>query len=429
MFCGPPDGLSRIMPKYTDLELQALGPGDYTDGDGLKFVVELSRKEEGKLLRNWVFRIQINGRRRNFGLGSYPSVGAGKARQKAQDFRRKLAEGDDPSVTAKRRTAALEDARSLTLIQAIDDYLDDAAPVFKNLKSTAIRERALRVHFVSLHQRDVTSIVVADVAAILRTLKPQTAVKSHAAVRAVFDFATVKLEAHGVTVTNPCDPRKLRQLGWFPKSSRASTPHPALDWRQMPEFMAELARHGDIDAQCLALTILTVVRAGTARLAKWKNIDLERRIWSVPIPDLKNSKHRTAPFVVPLSSAAIDLVKALPKRGAFLFPNAANHPIDDQAIVHAIRVMHRHGDWKDPKTGKPATAHGFRASFRTWAKAKRLDREIAELVLDHVFYSSSENPYARDDDEVLALRREMLGRWGDHCSGKSADIIQLPLRA
>jgi integrase len=169
---------------------------------------------------------------------------------------------------------------------------------------------------------------------------------------------------------------------------------------------------------------LTVARAGAARQAKWRNIDLERRIWSVPIFDLKDSKHRTAPFVVPLSPSAVDLIKALPKRGAFLFPNAANHPIDDQAIVHAIRRMHRCGDWKDPKTGKRVTAHGFRASFRTWAKAKRLDREIAELVLGHVFYSSSESPYARDDDEVLALRRGMLEAWARHCT--DSKVIAFP---
>jgi integrase len=413
------------MPTLTDVDVRNAKLGEHTDGDGLILVVRASRAG-GKLRRSWVLRIVDGGRRRKLGLGVYPAVGLGQARQKAIDARRKLAEGDDPSVTETRRKAIREAARSLILGQAIDDYLVKAAPTFKNGKSTAIRSRALHIHFKPLHQRDVTSITVADVAAILRTLRPQTAVKSHAAVRAVFDFASVKLEAHGVTVTNPCDPRKLRQLGWSPKSSRASTPHPALDWRQMPEFMAELARHDDTDAQCLALAILTVVRAGSARLAKWKNFDLERRVWSVPILDLKNSKHRTAPFVVPLSEPAIDLIKALPRRGAFLFPNAVNHPIDDQAIVHAIRVMHRCGDWKDPKTSKPVTAHGFRASFRTWAKAKRLDREIAELVLDHVFYSSSENPYARDDDEVLVLRRGMLEAWARHCAGQSAEIVAFP---
>jgi integrase len=411
------------MPTLTDLDVRNAEPGELTDGGGLILVVRASRSGD-KLRRAWVLRIMVGGRRRKLGLGVYPAVGLGQARQKATDARRKLAEGIDPSVTAKRRTAVLEAARSLTLVKAIDDYLAKAAPPFKNAKSTVIRNRALRIHFGSLHSRDVTSITVADVAGVLRTLKPQTAVKSHAFIRSVFDFAVVVLEPHGVRFNNPADKRLLRHLGWSPKSAKASTPHPALDWRLMPEFMAELASHDDIDARCLAFIILTVARAGAARQAKWRNIDLERRIWSVPIFDLKDSKHRTAPFVVPLSPSAVDLIKALPKRGAFLFPNAANHPIDDQAIVHAIRRMHRCGDWKDPKTGKRVTAHGFRASFRTWAKAKRLDREIAELVLGHVFYSSSESPYARDDDEVLALRRGMLEAWARHCT--DSKVIAFP---
>ena len=195
--------------------------------------------------------------------------------------------------------------------------------------------------------------MVADVAGYCERSSRKQRLRATPPIRAVFDFAAATLEAHGVRHVNPADPRRLRSLGWSPKSARASTPHPALDWRQMPEFMAELARHDDIDARCLAFIILTVARAGAARLAKWRDIDLERGLWSVPIADLKDSKHRTAPFVVPLSAAAIDLIKALPKRGAFLFPNAAGHPIDDQAIVHAIRRMHRCGDWKDPKTGKP----------------------------------------------------------------------------
>jgi integrase len=409
------------MPALTDIDVRNAKSGEHTDGDGLILVVRASRVG-GKPRRSWVLRIMDGGRRRKLGLGSYPSVTLAEARRKAQDARRALANGIDPSAGAKRRATILAAARSLSLSAAIDAYLAEAAPAFKNAKSDKIRDRALRVHFAPLHSRDVASILVADVAAILRTLKPQTAVKCHAAVRAVFDFAATVLESHGVRMANPADPRRLRSLGWTPKSTRASTPHPALDWRRMPEFMAELARHDDIDARCLAFAILTVARAGAARLAKWRDIDLERRIWSVPITDLKDSKHRTVPFAVPLAASAVELLEALPKRGAFLFPNAAGHPIDDQAIVHVIRRLHRRGDWKDPKTGKPATAHGFRASFRTWTKALRLDREIAELSMGHVFYRSSESPYARDDDEVLALRRKMLEAWALHCAGQSAEI-------
>ena len=151
-------------------------------------VVRASRSG-GKLRRSWVLRIVDGGRRRKLGLGVYPSISLAQARLKAQDFRRKLAEGNDPSVAETRRVTLREAARSLTLSAAIDGYLANAAPTFKNAKSTTIRGRALRVHFAPLHSRDVASIMVADVAAILRTLKPQTAVKSHAAVRAVFDYA------------------------------------------------------------------------------------------------------------------------------------------------------------------------------------------------------------------------------------------------
>ena len=192
--------------------------------------------------------------------------------------------------------------------------------------------------------------------------------------------------------------------------------------------MAELARHDGVDARCLAFIILTVSRVGAARLAKWRDIDLERRVWSVPIPDLKDSKHRTAPFVVPLSTAAVELLEALPKRGAFLFPTAVGRPIGGLAILYLMRRLRRRGDWCDPITGEPVTTHGFRATFRTWAKAKRLDREIAELALGHAFYKSSESSYARDDDEVLALRREMLEAWGSSLRRSERRGHRLPQR-
>jgi integrase len=413
------------MPTMTDLDVRAAPIGEHTDGDGLNLVVRASRSG-GKPRRAWVLRITDGGRRRKLGLGSYPSVTLALARQKAVDARRSFAEGKDPSQTAKRLQQAANAARTQTLIAAIDGYLANAAPKFKNAQSAQIRDRALRIHFAPLHSRDVTSIATADIASILRPLAAQTAIKTHSAIRAVFDYAATVLEPHGVSLVNPADPRRLRSLGWSPASPRSSVPHPSLDWRRMPEFMAELALHDDADARCLEFIILTASRAGAARLAKWANIDLERRVWSVPIADLKDSKHRTAPFAVPLSSSAVELLKALPRNGAFLFPTAGGRPIGTLAIVYLMRRLRRRGDWLDPVTGQSVTTHGFRASFRTWAKAQRKDREIAELNLGHAFYTSSEGAYARDDDAVLALRGEMLEAWARHCAGQRAEIVAFP---
>ena len=56
------------MAKLTDRAAKTVGPGKYGDGDGLALVVS----ETGA--RKWVLRYQLNGRRRDMGLGPYPEV-------------------------------------------------------------------------------------------------------------------------------------------------------------------------------------------------------------------------------------------------------------------------------------------------------------------------------------------------------------------
>jgi integrase len=323
----PPD--QPMLPlNQTDALIRTANIGEWTYGQGLILVVRPGR--DGKLRRGWFLRIMTNGRRRKLGLGSYPLVKLAEARNKAQDARRALAAGLDPSVRAKRLAADNERGKQLSLGQAIDSWLAQAAPKYKNVKSEAIRDRILDRHFAPLRERDVTTIKAADIAAILRMLAPQTAVKACSTIRAVFDFAAGALDRFDVTLVNPADPRRLKVLGWTPKSPKAVAPHPALDWRQIPAFMASLERQEGIEARCLAFIVLTTARAGAARLAKWRDIDLEKRRWAVPAQDLKDSRHRTAPFIAPLSEPAIELIKALPRRGPYVFPGAAGRPINDR---------------------------------------------------------------------------------------------------
>ena len=185
-------------------------------------------------------------------------------------------------------------ARKLTLSLAIDGWLARAARPNKSAKSDRIRELALHKHFAPLHARDVSTITVADVAGVLRELAPETAVKSHTAVRAVFDYAIVMLEPHGVRFNNPADKRLLRHLGWSPKSRSENRPQPAIDWRLLPSVVSELGRMDGAAAACGILMIATGMRAKTARLAKWANIDLAARTWTPPLVDLKEASQ--APF-------------------------------------------------------------------------------------------------------------------------------------
>ena len=65
-------------------------PGRYADGGGLHLYIS---KAGGK---SWVQRITIDRRRRDIGLGAFPSVGLAQAREKAADNRAAVAEGRDP---------------------------------------------------------------------------------------------------------------------------------------------------------------------------------------------------------------------------------------------------------------------------------------------------------------------------------------------
>ncbi len=81
----------------TALKVKNIGPGRHADGYGLYLLV----KDSGT--RSWVLRLQSEGRRRDFGLGSVRDVSLAEARDAASDLRRQVRRGDDPVADRKRR--------------------------------------------------------------------------------------------------------------------------------------------------------------------------------------------------------------------------------------------------------------------------------------------------------------------------------------
>jgi integrase len=428
-------------PLSSDTAVKAAEPGWHTVTGASGLLLRVHEAKDGSLTRGWIVR--LSGRRSKRSLGQYPLVSLAEARQKAMDFHRAAAEGIDPGVRAKRLADVVEAARTLTLGKAIDDYLAKAATVLKNAKSDEIRTRALRVHFAPLHGKDVTALSALDVADILRPLRPQTAIKSHTAIRAVFDFAAEMLEPYGVRISNPADPRRLKAVGWTPKPNSQKVPQPAVGWRQMPEVVDELGGLDGVDVACLRFIIATCVRAGTARLAKWRDIDFVKNIWTVPRADLKDDKHRKASFIVPLNSLALDVLKMRQMRRSsspYVFEGSGGRPIRDMDLVYLVRRLRRaHDGWRDPQTQKPFTTHGFRASFKTWSREADIKirrsrhrevahipvRELAELVPGHRIGSDVEQAYDRSD--LLDARREIMDLWSNHC--RAAKILPFPVRA
>jgi integrase len=433
-FYGPPEMPAQEPaqePLSSDVSVRAAAEGEHTVTGAAGLILRVRVASNGSLTRTWIVRVADKGRRRRLGLGQYPTVKLAQARVRATDARRAIAEGIDPSASAKRRQRAAEEARGLTFGKAIDGYLAEAASAFKNAKSEAIRERALRVHFAPLHPMDVAVIAPADIVGVLRPLRPETARRAHTAIQAVFDYAEALLRPLGVIIHNPAAPRPLAALGWKRKSRKTHTPHPAVDWRIMPEVVAEVGKLDGADARCFLLIVATGVRAGTARVAKWRDIDLDRRTWTILVDDLKEGKYRKSSFVAPLNDLAIEAI-GKPSSSPYVFSSSSGSPITDYSLVNLTRrLRRRHDDWRDLQSKKPFDIHGFRASLKTWTREASLKRkvathiptrELAELVLGHRIGTDVEQAYDRSD--LLESRREIMDLWARHCLG--AKIIALP---
>jgi integrase len=205
---------------------------------------------------------------------------------------------------------------------------------------------------------------------------------------------------------------KTPQLGvgtW----NRSCQPRPGLPrlCTTRPFRLRELAT---VDARALEFLILTVARSGEALGARWSEIDLRTRAWTVPAARMKGKReHR-----VPLSNAVVELLGALPgPHDGPVFPGRkAGQSINRTRLLGALRQINA-----------TATAHGFRSSFRDWAgDCTDFARDVVEAALVHAVGDKTEAAYRRGD--ALEKRRKLMAAWGTFCSmsaAPSADIVEL----
>jgi integrase len=183
-----------------------------------------------------------------------------------------------------------------------------------------------------------------------------------------------------------------------PADPRGRDPHhhPAMHYSDLPGFMTELARQDRPAAVSLRFAILTAARRSEAIGARWSEIDLVRRVWTIPAPRMKERREHT----VPLSTAAVELLSALPRTDARVFPKLSRVALRDLLV----RIMGK----------RDVTVHGFRTAFRTWAAEEtKHDRDAAELSLSHTVAGRVEAAYQRGT--MLAKRRALMEDWATFC--------------
>ena len=270
------------------------------------------------------------------------------------------------------------------------------------------------------------AVPVADVgtADVLRALEPiwrtktTTASAVRARIEAVLSYATVQGWRQG---PNPAIWRgNLALLLPAPRKLRNVEHHAALRWQDIPAFMRELRARDTISARCLEFTILTAVRSGEARGARWEEIDLDAAVWSIPAERMK----ARGELRVPLTAPAIELLRCIEPLAVdgFIFPGRphkpgrrlAAQPMNDATLRKLLGKMGR-GD---------LTVHGFRSTFKDWATESTTHRDdVSEAALAHVVGSATRRAYQRGD--LFDKRRAIMADWADYLSRPPAEVITL----
>ncbi len=395
----------RTLNRLSAKEAERLKtPGRHADGGGLY----LSIDSDGR--RRWVFMYVRRGRRVELGLGGGRDLALATARTEAATLRATLASGGDPKATRARDHVS-------TFGDCADAYVKIMQTGWRNAKHAAQWGMTLEKYCQSIRKTPVDEIATEDVLKILEPLWqriPETAQRLRGRIENVLDAARAKGQRSG---ENPARWRgHLDQL--LPKRQKLTRGHhAALLYDEVPDFMEELRRRPAIAARALEFTILTACRTSEVLGAIWDEIDLERKVWTIPASRMKAAReHR-----VPLSPRALEMIEEMRTKGTqgYVFPGPKrNEPLSTMAMAMLLRRMKAE-----------ITVHGFRSSFRDWAsETTGFPHEVCEMALAHSIENKAEAAYRRGD--LFEKRRKLMNAWASYCATpKSEKIIPLRMQA
>lgn len=387
----------------TDTAIRRAQPADKPyrlfDGGGLYLEVAPSGG------RWWRLKYRHDGKEKRLSLGTYPDTSLKAARERRDQARRLLADGIDPSQArqAEKAQAARETEHPFEAVARA--WVEHQSGAW----TAETRDRVLNSLVVDIFKpigaMPVASIRARDVADAIKAIEARgasdTAGRVLQRVRAVFRFAVV----HEYIDSNPIqDLQRTELLKPKPVTHRAALPE-----AELPPFLVKLAAYDGhpTTLHAMQLLLLTAVRPGELRGARWAEFDLAAALWRIPAERMKmRTEH-----LVPLSRQALQVLEAQRLWSAtdplvFPSPYYPGKPISENTLNSALARMGYKG---------MATAHGFRALFSTVANERGHSPDVIERQLAHVERNAVRAAYHRSS--YMKDRAALLQWWADHVDG------------
>ena len=392
-----------LTAKQIEAARPGAGPERISDGNGLYLRLYKSGRKAFQV------RLDENGKTKWVTLGTFPDMPLKNARRAAALARAGEDPGQDqvdeppdsPQVSAA-SAAPANTARDMpTLREFARVWFERKKLGLSNGKHVQQNWQTLKDFvFPDLGNCRLDQIRQRD---IVRTLDPvwrdkhETARRTLGRISEIYELAKV----HELIEVNPASFSLKAAFGPY---RRQHHHHAALPFQQVPEFWSWLqaAPCDEMTRQITMLLLLTAKRTKEARFARWADFDADRTVWVTSQERMKMRRPHRVPLV-PQSRTIIDnldLIRAQGTDHVFGKPRSKTGVISENAALNLAKRF-------DPGI----TMHGFRSSFRTWARKQgRYDHDCMELALAHE-KDALTAAYERDD--LLEERRPLMADWAD----------------
>lgn len=351
--------------------------------------------------RSYFFRTQINGERRDITIGSANKLSLMAAKARVLQLRSKIAAGENvfETLEAEKEKKVVMPTFSEFSKEAIEAIAN--AKRWKNEKHRKQWETTIETYAVPvIGKKKIDRLTRDDVLGVVVPIwetKTETASRVLGRLEKIIDYATFK----GLyTKPNPAKWKgNLDMVLPAPSEVKRHDHHEAMTAEEACEVAALAGNTKSIAHKAIIFGLLTACRVSEFLLAKWDEIDLEKRVFSVPPERRKDG--RKYPHRVPLSSQAVELLGSIERTSELVFTGIKGGAMSiDTPRILLQRIV-----------GRAVTMHGCRSTFRDWAAEAGKDPILAEKSLMHTTGNEVEQAYQRSD--LLEQRRVLMQEWAD----------------
>jgi integrase len=362
-------------------------------------------------LKSWVYRYSFQGKIVEKRLGRWPYVNFRTARDHAMGIKGLILDRIDPKEAYQWRQ---RDER--TFKQAADEWIAIQKPSRRyNAELLLHRHGSVLapIQIFKITKRDVDKAIDP-----LRKEHPKQAKNTIKLWERFFAWANFKGYHSG---QNPAT--------W---KNALDTAHPAMDtvhhaslpYQAIPAFVQKLRvlQERSVSAVAMEFMVLTAARTSEVLEARWDEFDISNAahaqylppsngtqahhlppsVWTIPASRMKARKdHR-----VPLSPRAAEIIRRQLEHRVgdcpFMFTGyGGKTPLSKKSLYRIA-------------CGASVTAHGFRASFRSWAGERGYRWDVCEMALAHTVGSRTAQAYSPGDP--FEERRKLMDDWATFCT-------------